>query len=199
MLHQSKQQLKNGRPNKKELIFLNLAYNKFYDLCKKLKKEKKTLSSEEKLIYLKNIFQIYNECLRYEPIGYFIKYLEKTRPPGEVVVLEYLKVIRHIFVHFPFFDKWDDMYITRDLIIWSDVNSNIDSFLLKNEGREKYEWRIWDGNKKEMKYGYVIKFPQNYSKNSKFYIKDSIDEDKGIEISLLMIKKVLESQVESIK
>lgn len=199
MTYQSKQQVDNIKPNEKELIFLNLSYNRFYDLYEKLESNKDKLSSEEKFSLLKNIFQIYNECLRYEPIQYFLRLLEKKRPPGEIMSLKYFKVIRHILVHFPFFNKWNDMYITRSLIIWSKPNSQIDKFLLDNEGKDEYKWRIWDENKKEMKYGYTIKFPKDYSKNSKIFIKNLIDEDKGIEISLLMIKKVLESQIESIK
>ncbi len=125
--------------------------------------------------------------------------LEIQRPPGENVSLKYFKVIRHIFVHFPFFDKWNDVYFNRNLIIWSNANSQIDKFLLDNEGKDEFKWRIWDRSKKEMVYGYCVKFPKDYSKDAKIFLKDLIDEDKGIEISLLIIKKVLESQVESIK
>ena len=117
----------------------------------------------------------------------------------DIMSLKYFEVIRHVLVHFPFFNKWDEVYFTQDLITWNGKHSKINSFFMDNEGRIEYKWRIWDGNKKAMKYGYVIKFPKSYSKNSKIYIKDLINEDKGIEISLLMIKKVLESQVENVK
>lgn len=195
----SEQQINNIKPNKKELVFLELSYNRFYDLYEKLEKGKDKLSPKEKFSLLKNVFQIYNECLRYEPIQYFLKLLETERPSGENISFKYFKVIRHIFIHFPFFDKWNDVYFTRDLITWSETNSRIDKFLLNNEGKNEYKWRIWDEDKKKMKYGYIIKFPKDYGKNTKIFIKNLIDEDKGIEISLLMIKRVLESQIESIK
>ena len=190
---------KNVKPTKKELDFLNLAYNRFYGLYENLENNKNSLGSEERFDCLKNIFQIYNECLYYEPIQHFLKFLEEKRPPGDIVSLRYFEVIRHIFVHFPFFSKWDDLYITQDLVTWNNNHSRINSFFLDNEGREEFKWRIWDDSKKEMKYGYAIKFPQDYSKNSKIYIKDLIDEDRGMEISLIMIKRVLESQLETIK
>ena len=60
MTHQSKKQLENIKPTKKELIFLGLAYNRFYDLYEKLENKKNLLSPEEKFNLLKNIFQIYS-------------------------------------------------------------------------------------------------------------------------------------------
>jgi len=196
---QSESQLNETKPNKKELVFLTLAYNAFYDLYERIENKKTELKSNERFILLNKIFQIYNECLQYEPIKYYLKFLEKNRPEADTISLKYFEVIRHIFVHFPFFDKWEDVYITRDLITWTDKHSRIDSFLLEHEGKEPFKWRIWDNNKKEMIYGYVINFPKDYSKNSKIYLKDLIDENQGIEISLIMIKRVLESQIEYVK
>lgn len=195
--HKNEQRDKYIKPNKKELSFLNLAYNKFYDLHDKLTKKENILNSQERFLILKNIFQIYNECLQYEPIRYYLKFLEKNRPSGDIESLKYFQIIRHILIHFPFFEKWNDVYITHDLITWTGKKSKIDSFLLDNEGKEPFKWRIWDPLNKKMKYGYVINFPKDYSKNSKIYLKDLIDENYGIEISLIMIKGVLESQVES--
>lgn len=199
MTYQFDKHFKKNKPSKKELIFLNLAYNRFFDLYKKFENYSNPLSSEEKFSLLKNILQIYSECLKYEPIKYYLKFLAEKRPLGDTTSLKYFEVIRHILVHFPFFNKWDDVYFTQELIIWNGNHSKINSFFLDNEGKEEFKWRVWDENEKMMKYGYVIKFPNNYSKNSKIYIKDLIDEVKGIEISLLMIKRVLESQVYSVK
>jgi hypothetical protein len=197
---QSQEKFEKNKPTKKELIFLNLAYDRFYDIYEKIEDKKNLLNPEDKFSYLINIFQIYSECLRYEPVKFFLKFLEEKQPPSSFIALKYFEVIRHILVHFPFFDKWDDVCFTRDLILWSGKHSKIDSFLLEGEKSDtEHRWRIWDYYKKEMKYDYNIRFPENYSQNSKIYLKDLIDEEKGVEISLLMIKKVFESQVESIK
>ena len=90
------------KPNKKEKEFLEIAYNSFYDLYEEYK-NKKNLSSEKKLAILIKIFSIYSECLKYEPIKCFVKFLEENRPPGDIISLRYFEIIRHILIHFPFF------------------------------------------------------------------------------------------------
>jgi len=43
-----------------------------------------------------------------------------------------------------------------------------------------------------------IKFPKNYS-GTKIYLKDIISEKEGIKFSLIMMKQILNTQVESVK
>ncbi len=62
------------KPNKKEYKFLNLAYNRFFELTDKISDENFwEKSSEIRLLYIKDLISIYTELLNYEPIQHFIE------------------------------------------------------------------------------------------------------------------------------
>jgi len=187
----------NLKPNDKKLKFLNFAYNNFYDIYNEYFDNTK-LTPKEKYQLIVRALSIYSECLKYEPISYYLKYLSVTRPAGDIASLRFFEIIRHILVHFPFFTEWNEVSFNRDLILWNNKHSKIDEFLLEVEGREGFKWRIWDNKKKKMRYGFEIKFPSKYKNNNLIYLKDLIDEKRGIEICFIMIKKVLGSQVEDV-
>lgn len=70
------------RPNKAEIEFLNLSYNKFYvifDEC--LTDEFWDRDPLYRFSRIKMAFSIYTELLQYEPIQWIIEEIRKTRPP----------------------------------------------------------------------------------------------------------------------
>ena len=71
------------RPNKAELEFSNLAYNRFYDIFDEMMddsfwRKKKAYRFSRLTI----AFAVYAELLNYEPIGWVIEHLKKNRPPS---------------------------------------------------------------------------------------------------------------------
>lgn len=186
----------NMHPNLFELIILNLAYSRFFDIFDEfMNNEFWNLSPEIRLLKLKNCFEIYTELLKYEPIKGYINYLKKSRPPQESFIAnEYFLFIRNVLSHFPYFCCWDDIYIIKETATWNTPsNSSILKFIEKYSGNETVKYRIW--NDKQKKYTYMdINFP-NLEEN-KIFIKNLVSEKDGMLFCMTLMKQVLKSQIE---
>lgn len=187
---------KNLRPNKAEKEFLNLAYNRFYDIFNEIMAD----SFWHKRKYyrysrIKDVFAIYTELLNYEPISWVIEHLRKSRPPMEAEIgSELFKFVRNIISHFPFFDNWNDVWLKKSIINWKTGRQSIDKFLKKYAGRGTIKYRYWEASKKKMTY-LSINFPQKYQ-NNKIYLNYILSEKEGVKFSLILMKQILDTQVE---
>ncbi|KAF3299085.1 MULTISPECIES: hypothetical protein [Lactobacillales] len=187
-------------PNQAEIEFLTLAYNKFYDIYEEIITEDKFWEKSQvyRLNRIKNAFSIYGEVQSYEPIKWVLNYMEKSRPPMESVIAKDLfKCIRNILIHFPFFDSWDNVYVTKNLINWERPGQSIDKFLEKYVGHSVVKYRYWEAEKKQMTY-LSIRFPVEYNLDSKIYLKEFLTEKEGVKFSLILMKKVMDTYVESV-
>ena len=183
----------------KEYDFLTLGYNRFLDLYDEINnKNFEKMDKQMRFYKIKDIFSVYSELLSYEPIKSFIEILKTKRPPMEAELSgEVLKFIRNILTHFPFFDTWDDVYVTKKIVNWLSDGQSIDKFLKKYCGHEDIEYRFKYINHKEFTY-VVFSFPKEYSEN-KIFLKDIINEIDGIRFCVFLMNRVLMSQVLSIK
>ena len=186
------------RPNKSEELFLSLGYNRFYDLFDEIM-EDAFWEKEDWYRFSKvsNIFAVYSELLAYEPFKYVLEVIKKQRPPMESEIGGPLfKFVRNILAHFPVFETWDEVWISKELVNWQKEGLTIDRFLKKYAGHEEIKYRLWRADKKRMTY-MSIKFHQEYADN-KIYLKDMISEKDGVIFSLIMMRQILNTQVESI-
>ena len=186
----------NIHPSNTELLILKLSYKRFFDIYDEFMSECFwDLSAEIRLFKFKNCFEIYTELLKYEPIKCYIDYLKKHRPPQEGFIAdEYFLFIRNVLSHFPYFRCWNDIYINEENAIWNvPKNSSILKFLKKYSNCGTVKYRIWD--KKQRKYNYMdINFPR--SGDEKIFIKDLVSEKDGMLFCMVLMKQVLESQLE---
>ncbi|MCL2042408.1 MAG: hypothetical protein FWG84_10300 [Bacteroidales bacterium] len=182
-----------------EDLFLNLSYNKFYDIFSEVyTKDFWGKAPYYRLTKISQAFSIYSEILNYEPFEGVFKWLEKYRPPMEAEISGQLfKFIRNILVHFPFFDNWNEIWISQELVNWKRPNQSIDKFLKKFCGKTKIKYRFKENLQKGFTY-VSINFPEKYD-NEKIYLKDIICEEEGVKFTLVMMLKVLNTQVESVK
>jgi hypothetical protein len=186
------------RPTKAEGLFLSLAYNRFYDLFEEVMEnafwEKKSWYRFSKISHA---FAVYAEVLAYEPFKYVLEAIKKQRPPMESEIGGLLfKFIRNILAHFPLFGTWDEVWVSKELVNWQREGMTIDHFLKKFTGHEEVKYRYWEPEKKKMIY-ISIRFPKEYEKN-KIYLKDIISEKEGVKFSFIMMRRILNTQVESI-
>ena len=65
-------------------------------------------------------------------------------------------------------------------------------------GKEHVKYRFWEGQNKKMTY-LRIHFPGHYADDTRIYLKDILSEKEGIKFSFILMKQVLNTQVESIK
>ena len=182
-----------------EELFLNLSYYKFFDICKEIYKQEFWEQSPQYRFYkISQAFSIYNEILTHEPFNGVLIWLSKYRPPMESEISGSLfKFIRNVLVHFPFYDTWDDVWINKDLVNWKKPNQSIDKFLEKFSGKPNVKYRFKETSKQGFTY-VTINFPKNYNSN-KIYLKNIIKEEEGVKFALVMMIRVLNTQIELIK
>ncbi len=187
----------NLRPNEVEKEFLILAYNRFYDIFEEImsdafwKKRKKS-----RFLIIKEGFAVYSELLNYEPLKWVIEHLKKARPPMEAEIgSELFKFIRNVVAHFPFFECWDDVYVSKRIVNWNQDGQSIDKFLKKYTGKELVKYRFWEPKKRKMTY-LSISFPQIYQEDNKIYLKEILSEKEGVKFSFILMKQILNTQVD---
>jgi hypothetical protein len=188
---------KEIRPNKSELAFLSIAYNRFYDIYEEVFTDQ---FWEHEDLYrfakIKDGFAVYTELLNYKPIQWVLEDLKKSRPPMESEIANDLfKFIRNVILHFPFYNSWNEVWISKSLINWNSEGRSIDRFLKSYSGKQEVKYRFWELDKKLMTY-LSIKFPPNYLDDSKIYLKDILSEKEGVKFSYILMKKVIDTQVE---
>ena len=189
--------IKDLRPNKAELEFLTLAYNRFYDIFEEVMRDSFWEKNEcDRFFLVKDGFAVYSELLNYEPIKWVIEHIKKSRPPMEGEIGSGLfKFIRNVIMHFPFFDSWNEVWVNQSIINWHKDAQSIDKFIRKYKGRGAVKYRFWEADKKQMTY-LSINFPKKYEDNTKIYLKDFLSEKEGIKFSFMLMRQILDTQVE---
>ncbi len=189
----------NKKPSDAEKEFLNLAYNRFYDIFDEIIDDAFWEKDDRyRFSKIKDIFCVYSELLNYEPIKWIIEHLKTIRPPMEAEIGgELFKFVRNVISHFPFFDRWEDVWINKNITNWDKEGQSVDKFLLKYEGHSQVKYRFWEENKRKMTY-LSINFPNKYLGREKIFLKDMLSEKGGIKFSIMLMRKILNTQVEEI-
>ncbi|KZS40577.1 hypothetical protein AWE51_06420 [Aquimarina aggregata] len=188
------------KPNNTELKFLTLAYNRFYDLYDEVMNDDYWQKDEwERFSKIKQAFAIYAELLNYEPIKHVIEQLKTARPPMESEIgSELFKFVRNVVSHFPFFNSWDSVWVSKPIINWYREGLTIDRFLKKYEGHQEVKYRFWEEKKKRMTY-LKISFPEAYNDKSKIFLNEMISEKEGVKFSFILMRQIMDTQVEEVK
>ncbi len=191
--------LEEIRPNTVETEFLTLAYNRFYDIFEEIMDDSFWDKDEwHRFSKIKDGFAVYTELLHYEPIKWVIEHMKKARPPMEAEIgSDLFKFIRNIIIHFPFFNSWNEVWIKKTIINWQKEGQFIDYFLQKYQEEEVIKYRFWEPSKKRMTY-LTINFPEEYDKDNKIYLSEIMSEKEGVKFSFILMKQILDTQVESI-
>jgi len=126
------------RPNKAELEFLTIAYNRFYDIFEEVMGDPFWDKDQwYRFSKVKDGFAVYSELLNYEPVKWVIDSVKKPRPPMEAEIgSELFKFIRNVIMHFPFFDSWNEVWVSQSIINGTKMLSLlISSYENTREGR----------------------------------------------------------------
>lgn len=182
------------------LLFLTLAYNRFYDLYEEVMNELFWEQDEwVRFSKISQAFSIYVELLNYEPLKVVIKELKTLRPSMESEIgSELFKFIRNVIAHFPFFKSWGEIWINCSMANCWKQGQTIDKYLRKYEAREEVKYRFWEREKGTMTY-ITINFPDAYTDNSKVFLKDIVSERDGVKFCFILMKNIMDTQVEEIK
>ncbi len=107
---------------------------------------------------------------------------------------ELFKFARNVISHFPLFDRWNDVYLTKVVVNWDKQGQSIDKFLEKYKGKPTVKYRFGEADKKRMTY-LLINFPIDYDDNSKIYLRDILNENEGIKFSFILMRQIIDTQV----
>lgn len=182
-------------PNNNEKLFLELAYNRFDDLYAEVMSDSFwSQGPAVRFTKISDAFSIYTELLHYPPLEWSIEALRRQRPPMEAEIgSEVFKFVRNVVAHYPFYETWNDVWISKPLANWHTPSLSIDRFLSHYEGRDPVKYRFWEPQKKCMTY-LSINFPAEYG-DKRIYLKDMIDEKDGVRFCFILMKGVLNSQL----
>ena len=99
-------------PTRDEIEFLNLSFNRFLDLFSGIMSDRFWGEPPyHRFSKTKDLFAVYSEILKYPPVQWVID--ANPRPNYSDVGRDLFKLIRHILMHFPFFEQWDDVWVTK--------------------------------------------------------------------------------------
>jgi hypothetical protein len=195
----SKLSYENLKPNKSEELFLTLSYNRFYDLFGEVMSDSFwNLDAWQRFSKVSHGFSVYAELLNYEPLKHVLNAMKTMRPPMEAEIGgELFRFVRNLLAHFPLFETWDEVWVNKTLVNWNKQGQSIDRFIKKYQGKAEVKYRFWEERKKKMTY-LSINFPSTYGAD-KIYLKDIISEKDGVKFSFIMMRNILNTQVEEIK
>lgn len=190
------------RPNEQEKEALTLFYNRFYALFDEITDDVfLTKPAKIRFLTLKEAFSVYKEVLSYEPIKDYLRWMKAGGRPifDGIIADDLFSFIRNLLLHFPIFDTWDDVYITKDLATWV-KSGQINTFLKRChkyqiDGQGSIKYRIWEEKIQKMTY-FSVNFPEQYEQKH-IYLKDIITEEVGSKFCMALMRKILDSQVEN--
>lgn len=144
------------------------------------------MNSEDKFKILKELSQLINEFLSDDDINKkFIELannstVEENSTNNELKV-KVFEVIRNILIHFPIFEKWDEVFLTKNLLKWNDSKGKtILRFFEKNENSE-IEYIIYTKEGDGFSPTHPIKMKIiPLDDNKPIFLKDMITEDEVI-------------------
>jgi len=185
-------------PTQDEVEFLNLSFDRFLDLFEQI------MSDEfwGKPDYLrfsktKDLFAVYSEVLKYPPMQWVIE--TNKRPNFSDIGRDLFKFVRHILMHFPFFERWNDVWIKQSLVnLHSSRPQFIHKFLTENEGKGQLKYRFWEEKPRRMTY-ISVSLPNDYTAGAKVFLRDIIPEKEGVKFSAIFMWNIMRVQVEEIK
>jgi hypothetical protein len=187
-----------ARPTQDEVEFLNLSFNRFLDLFKEIMPDEFWDKPDYvRFSKTKDLFSVYSEVLKYPPMQWVIDANKRTNFSG--VGKDLFTFIRHVLMHFPFFEKWDDVWIKQSLVnLYSTRPQFIHKFLSENEGKGQLKYRFWEEKPKRMTY-ISVSLPSNYTAGEKVFLRDIIPEKEGVKFSAIFMWDIMRVQVEEIK
>ena len=181
------------RPTSAETRYLSLGYNRFYDLYEEINdKNFWNLDPKVRFSKVKDIFSVYTELIKYEPLQIIIS--TDSRPHAELLAMNFIKFLRNVLQHFPFYDEWDEVYIDKELVNAIEAPGSVDKFL-SNSHPYDTKFRIWNPIEKEMAY-VSINLNTGYLKGSAVFLSEMLNEKDGVTLLCVIMRKYLDTQVE---
>lgn len=160
-----------------QILFIKMAYERIFFIEEKF--DYKETPPEIRLLYIKELFTIFEELNKIK----FRRSNEGLNPIATEKLFNDLKLtvafIRNILSHFPLFNTWDDIYVSKAFSLeLGGKNGKIVKFLTHDETRPPlhYQLTFKDGTKRQT----LINYPQFKSDTDIVFLKDIVTEKDGV-------------------
>lgn len=192
--------------NESERQFLVIAYDRLKTIHKEICFKKSEFWQKEsyyRFSRIKEAFALFAEISSHRSVKTFVNvldiYHEKFLFP--FLTNEVFRFIRNVISHFPLYDSWDEVWISKSLINWNKSGQSIDRFLKMNVGKEPIGYAYKDGTEDKNTFPTLVdfNFPKTYDDNTKIYLKDMIPEKDGIIFSIIIMVQIIEKTQKIIK
>lgn len=150
---------------------------------------------------IKNAFAIYYELLNYDKIKEARSRIKRNNIEiVDEITCRFFKTIRNLLLHFPVFDKWNEVWIKRSIINWGksdwkEEGKSIDKFFCDYDNYEDPVKFRCSNNKNDEIIDVNINFTKDYKNNSKIYLKNVIPEKSGVKFSVIFMTSIINSQL----
>ncbi len=140
--------------------------------------------SEEKFELIKSLSSLVSELLDKDNFKDKLLNLANTSAVNgndNEIKIETFDFIRNILIHFPIFESWDEIYLSKELLGWNKpYNGSIAKYLNNNSGKT-FTYRIFlnEDNEWVEKHTITVTIPKLEDSN-KIYLKDILSLDNAI-------------------
>lgn len=168
-----------------EKVFLEISFGVFYEIVNEVYSETFwEMSPEYRFNKIKNAFSIYAELLNYKPVKEVAEMHNSLRDcgVGRLLGVKLFKVIRHLLLHFPFFNTWGEFWFNKSLVTW-ERKGLIHDFFKKHSGDGGIRFTYTENTTKQ-ELSVDILLPNSYLQDEKIYLKDIIPEETGIKLCI---------------
>jgi hypothetical protein len=186
----------------KERFFLELAFRRLKTIREEICFKNSSFWQKDsyyRFARIKEAFVLFTEISSHKSMRLFPNlYDEKFLFP--FLTNEVFRFVRNVISHFPLFDSWDDVWISKSLINWNKAGQSIDKFLKNNVGKETlgYAYKEEFEDKSVFPTMVDFNFPKSYDENSKIYLKEMISEKDGIIFSIRIMVFIIEGTQKTI-
>lgn len=186
----------------KERFFLEFAFRRLKTIRKEICFKNSSFWQKDsyyRFARIKEAFVLFTEISSHKSMRLFPNlYDEKFLFP--FLTNEVFRFVRNVISHFPLFDSWDDVWISKSLINWNKAGQSIDKFLKNNVGKETLGYAYKEENEDKSLFPTMVdfNFPKSYDENSKIYLKEMISEKDGIIFSIRIMVFIIEGTQKTI-
>jgi hypothetical protein len=186
----------------KERFFLELAFRRLKTIREEICFKNSSFWQKDsyyRFARIKEAFVLFTEISSHKSIRLFPNlYDEKFLFP--FLTNEVFRFVRNVISHFPLFDSWDDVWISKSLINWNKAGQSIDKFLKNNVGKETLGYAYKEEYEDKSVFPTMVdfNFPKSYDENSKIYLKEMISEKDGIIFSIRIMVFIIEGTQKTI-
>ena len=100
-------------------------------------------NTSEEMEKLRKISSLINELLEDDKLKDEFEKSIKSKA-DEAIKIKFFNIIRHILVHFPIYESWDDIYLNKEIVQWNRCKKGeIEKFFSGDNVSRKFSYTVY--------------------------------------------------------